>query len=267
MADRLRETLADAGRVLAMEGHGDYVAGHISVRLPEDSGRFLMKPAGIGIEEMRPDNIITVDIEGKKVDGTMPRHNEVFIHSEVLRARSDVQCVIHSHPIHAVAFSSLGKPLVAVSNAAGYFADGRLPIFSETTDLIINQERGKAVARCLGGHAALILRNHGIVATGGSIAEAVWCAIKLEKACQAQLLAEAAGGQNSSLTARTSTTSAAAPIGPICTTTRSATWCGNGAARAAARSCRRRTSPRLRIRTERRTRRSGSRFAASRNDR
>ena len=73
MTDRLRETLADAGRVLAMEGHGDYVAGHISVRLPEDSGRFLMKPAGIGIEEMRPDNIITVDIEGKKVDGTMPR--------------------------------------------------------------------------------------------------------------------------------------------------------------------------------------------------
>ena len=181
MTDRLRETLADAGRVLAMEGHGDYVAGHISVRLPEDSGRFLMKPAGIGIEEMRPDNIITVDIEGKKVDGTMPRHNEVFIHSEVLRARNDVQCVIHSHPIHAVAFSSLGKPLVAVSNAAGYFAEGRLPIFSETTDLIVNQERGKAVARCLGGHAALILRNHGIVATGGSIAEAVWCAVKLEK--------------------------------------------------------------------------------------
>src|SRR5580700_3740660 len=137
MTDRLRETLADAGRVLAMEGHGDYVAGHISVRLPEDFARFLMKPAGIGIEEMRPDNIITVDIEGKKVDGTMPRHNEVFIHSEVLRARSDVQCVIHSHPIHAVAFSSLGKPLVAVSNAAGYFAEGRLPIFSETTDLII----------------------------------------------------------------------------------------------------------------------------------
>ena len=99
---------------------------------------------------------------------------------EVLRARDDVQCVIHSHPIHAVAFSSLGKPLVAVSNAAGYFAEGRLPIFSETTDLIINQERGKAVARCLGRHAALILRNHGIVATGGSIAEAVWCAIKLE---------------------------------------------------------------------------------------
>lgn len=194
MTDQLREALADAGRVLAMEGHGDYVAGHISVRLPGESGRFLMKPAGIGIEEMRPDNIITVDIDGNKVDGAMPRHNEVYIHSEVLRARSDVACVIHSHPMHAVAFSSLGKPLVAVGNSSGYFADGRLPIFAETTDLIISRERGRAVARCLGEKPALILRNHGIVAAGDSIAEAVWTAIKLEKACQLQLLAESAGG-------------------------------------------------------------------------
>jgi L-fuculose-phosphate aldolase len=194
MTDQLRATLADAGRVLAMEGHGDYVAGHISVRLPDDPGRFLMKPAGIGIEEMRPDNIITVDIEGNKVDGAMPRHNEVYIHSEVLRARENVACVIHSHPVHAVAFSSLGKELVAVGNDGGYFAGGRLPIFSETTDLIVSQERGRAVARCLAGHPALLLRNHGIVATGGSIEEAVWTAIKLEKACRVQLLAEAAGG-------------------------------------------------------------------------
>lgn len=194
MTDALRVKLADAGRVLAMEGHGDYVAGHISVRLPGEPDRFLMKPAGIGIEEMRPDNIITVDLEGRKTDGAMPRHNEVYIHSEVLRARGDVHCVIHSHPMHAVAFSSLGKPLAAVGNSGGYFADGRLPVFSETTDLIVSAERGRAVARCLGGNTALILRNHGIVATGGSIEEAVWTAIKLEKACQLQLLAESAGG-------------------------------------------------------------------------
>jgi L-ribulose-5-phosphate 4-epimerase len=189
----LREKLADAGRVLALEGQGDYVAGHVSVRLPDDPTRFLMKPAGIGIEEMRPDNIITVDLEGRKVDGTMPRHNEVFIHSEVLRARPDVNAVVHTHPIHAVAFSSLGKPLVAVGNDASWFV-GRLPIFSETTDLIVDQARGKAVARCLGPQAALILRNHGIVTAAASLEEAVWVALKLERACQTQLLAEAAGG-------------------------------------------------------------------------
>ena len=193
MHQALRERLVDAGRVLALEGQGDYVAGHVSVRLPDRPDHFLMKPAGIGLEEMRPDNIITVDIEGRRVDGSMPRHNEVFIHSEVLRARSDVNAVVHTHPIHAVAFSSLGKPLLAVGNDASWFV-GHLPIFSETTDLIIDSSRGKAVARCLGPHAALILRNHGIVTAGASIEEAVWVALKLEKACRMQLIAESAGG-------------------------------------------------------------------------
>ena len=67
-------------------------------------------------------------------------------------------------------------------------------IADDNADLIISQERGRAVARCLGAHPALILRNHGIVAAGASIEETVWTAIKLEKACQLQLLAEAAGG-------------------------------------------------------------------------
>ena len=193
MTDALRDTLTDAGRVLAMEGQGDYVAGHISVRLPDDPERFLMKPAGIGLEEMTPDNIITVGLDGKKVHGTMSRHNEVFIHSEVLRARPEIQAVIHTHPPHAVAFSSLGRPLVPVGNDGVTFSAG-LPVFSETTDLIITRERGESVARCLGEHPALILRNHGIVAAARSIEEAVWIALKLEKACRVQMLAEAAGG-------------------------------------------------------------------------
>src|SRR5215471_13792745 len=193
MTDALRDTLTYAGRVLAMEGQGDYVAGHVSVRLPGDPERLLMKPAGIGLEEMTADNIITVDIEGRKVHGSMSRHNEVFIHTEVLRARPDVQAVIHTHPPHAVAFSSLGRPLLPVGNDGVTFSAG-LPIFAETTDLIITQARGQAVARCLGEHAALILRNHGIVAAARSIEEAVWIALKLEKACRVQMLAEAAGG-------------------------------------------------------------------------
>jgi L-ribulose-5-phosphate 4-epimerase len=205
MTDMLRETLVQAGRILAREGQGDYVAGHITVRLPNDPDRFLMKPAGIGLEEMTRDNIITVDIEGRKVDGAMPRHNEVFIHSEILRARPDIQAVIHSHPMHAVAFSSLGRPLLPVGNDGIYFHE-KLPVFSETTDLIIDQTRGKAVARTLGPHQALLLRNHGIVAAAASIEEAVWVALKLEKACRVQLLAEWAGGPK--LTAH------AADIGP-----------------------------------------------------
>jgi len=89
--------------------------------------------------------------------------------------------------------SVAGRPLLPVGNDGSVFADG-VPIFDETTDLIINQERGRAVARCLGGHAALILRNHGIVTAGHCIEQAVWLALKLERACRVQLLAEWAGG-------------------------------------------------------------------------
>src|SRR5499426_4691731 len=193
MTEALRKKLTNAGRVLASQDQGDFVAGHVTVRLPDDPSRFLMKPATIGLDEMTIDNIITVDLEGQKVAGTMPRHNEVFIHSEVLRARPEIQCVIHTHAPHAVAFSSLGRELVPVNNEAGYFYK-QLPIFSETSDLIVTQERGKSVARCLGQHGALILRNHGIVTAARSIEEAVWIALKLERACRVQMLAEAAGG-------------------------------------------------------------------------
>ena len=165
MTDALRQKLINAGRVLVDEGQGDYVWGHISARLPDNPNRFLMKPGCLGIEEMTSDNIITVDIEGERVSGDWPRHNEVFIHSEVMRARPDVNCVIHTHPEHAIAFSSLGKELSAMSNDGTMFSAG-VPIFSETTDLITDQPRGKAVARTLGDRGALILRNHGIVTAG-----------------------------------------------------------------------------------------------------
>ena len=193
MTDALREKLINAGRALVDEGQGDYVWGHISARLPDGSSRFLMKPGCIGLEEMSADNIITVDIEGKKVAGSWPRHNEVYIHSEVMRARPDVNAVVHTHPEHVIAFSSLGKPLQAMSNDGTMFSAG-VPVFSETTDLITDQPRGKAVARVLGTGNALILRNHGIVTAGRSIEEAVFIAIKLERACRIQLIAESAGG-------------------------------------------------------------------------
>jgi len=189
----LRGLLADAGRVLAHEGQGDYVAGHVSLRLPDQPNRFLMKPAGIGLEEMTDDNIITVDTDGNKVAGNAGRHNEVFIHSEVLRARPDVQAVVHTHAVYAVVFSSLGKPLQAVSNDGAFFAEG-LPVFSETTELIITPERGKAVARTLGKFGAMILRNHGIVTAAATMEEAVFLALKLNQACHFQVMAEWAGG-------------------------------------------------------------------------
>ena len=193
MSDALKETLINAGRILEDDGQGDYVLGHVTARLPGDPDHFLMKPATIGLEEMTPDNIITVDIEGEKVAGRMLRHNEVFIHSEIMRARPDVQAVVHTHAPHATAFASLGRPLLPVGHGGSLFCEG-LPVFSETTDLIVDQARGRAVARTLGKHDALLLLSHGIVTCGRTVEEAVFLALALEKSCKMQLLVEACGG-------------------------------------------------------------------------
>jgi L-ribulose-5-phosphate 4-epimerase len=189
----LREKLADAGRILEIEGQGDYCMGHVTLRTPEEPDRILMKAGGMGLEEMTPDNIVTINIEGEKVAGTHQRHNEVFIHSEIMRVRPEIQSVVHTHAPHSVIFSSLGKPLQPVGHPGAAFSDG-LPVFSETTDLIVTQELGKAVARCLGQHQVLLLRNHGIVTAGRTLEEAIYLALVLEKACWMQLVAESAGG-------------------------------------------------------------------------
>lgn len=190
--DTLKEGLIRAGRILVEEDQGDFIFGHVAARLPDDPGLFLMKAHTIGLEEITPDNLITLNLEAEKVAGHMPRHLEAFIHSEILRARPDVQAVVHTHAPHAVAFSSLERPLQPIGHDGAMFSGG-LPVFFETSDLIVDQQRGKAVARALGAHNALLLRNHGIVTTGRSIEEATVLALWLENACRSQLLVEACG--------------------------------------------------------------------------
>lgn len=189
----LRERLCDAGAVLESEGQGDYCMGHVTLRSADDPGRILMKAAAMGLEEMTPDNIVVIDIEGEKVGGSHKRHNEVYIHSEIMRVRPEIASVVHTHAPYSVIFSALGKPLVPVGHTGSFFSDG-LPVFSDTTDLIVTQELGRAVARCLGEHNALLLRNHGIVTCGRTLEEAVYLAIQLENACWMQIVAESAGG-------------------------------------------------------------------------
>ncbi len=110
-----------------------------------------------------------------------------------MRARPDVNCVIHTHPEHAVAFSSLGKELQPISNDGTMFSAGVPDLLGDhRPDHQPGARQGRWPA--LGDKSALILRNHGIVTAGSTIEHAVFVAIKLEKACRIQMLAEQAGG-------------------------------------------------------------------------
>ncbi|MFM0625401.1 class II aldolase/adducin family protein [Paraburkholderia xenovorans] len=192
-ADEAKQKLIDAGRILEAQGQGDLTRGHVSVRVPGDPDHFFMKPHSHGFDEITPENIVVCNLDGEKVDGAGRRHSEVFIHSEIFKARPDVMSVIHSHPTHAVALSATGQQLKMISQPSCHFADG-VPYYTDTMNLIRTPDMGAGVARALGSSKAVLMRNHGVAVTGRSIDEAVVLALLLEDACKIQLMTEAAGG-------------------------------------------------------------------------
>jgi L-fuculose-phosphate aldolase len=196
--EKLKEKLIVGGKILAASGQGDFTRGHISVRLPGKGGKpgdlFLMKPHSVGLDEITPNNILTIGLDGEVVAGKARRHSEVYIHSEIYKARADVGCVIHSHPPYAVALSGSGRPLRALSQPGALFhkATG---LYTETMFLIRSQELGAGVAKALGPHRAVLMKNHGIAVACATIEETVVSAISLENAAMIQMIAEAAGTQ------------------------------------------------------------------------
>jgi len=183
----LRRRLAEACRMLAAAGQGDDVWGHATARVP-GTNTFWMKPAGLGLEEIRPEQLLLVDLDGKVLRGRLPRHSEVFIHAEVLRARPEVNGVVHTHPVPATVFSSLDVPLRPIMHEGTNFVPPDVPRFKETSDLIVTPALGRSVARTLSDRPALFLVNHGIVTAGESIEEATVNALLLDKIARAQLM-------------------------------------------------------------------------------
>jgi L-fuculose-phosphate aldolase len=190
--DDIKQRLIMAGKILVAEGQDDFTRGHISVRLPDNPALFFMKPHSVGLDEITMENILTIDLDGNVVAGTARRHSEVFIHTEIFKARPDVSSVIHSHPLYSVALSASGRPLRCYSQPSALFYDA-LGVYSDTIALIRSPALGKGVAAALGPHRAVLLKNHGVTVVGASIEEAVINVIMLENAAQVQMITEAAG--------------------------------------------------------------------------
>ena len=190
--EKIKETLAWAGKVLVGEGQDDFTRGHISMRLPDDAKRFYMKAHSIGLDEITMDNILTIDMEGEVVAGAARRHSEVYIHSEIFKVRPDVNCVVHTHPVYSCALAASARALRAYSQPSALFYKS-LGMYTDTINLIRSHAMGAGVAKALGACRAVLLKNHGVVVTGASIEEAVIGVVMLENAAQIQLVAEAAG--------------------------------------------------------------------------
>jgi len=155
-----------------------------------------MKPHDLGLEEITAKDIIVIDYEGNKLIGSGRRHSEYPIHTEIYKMYPHVNCVIHTHPFYSIIVAATEGTIKTISHEGSLFSG--IPLFTETTSLIRSPESGRAVAKCLKGNRALLMRNHGVVVTGASIEEATVYAVLLEKAAKLQVIASEAGSLSAS---------------------------------------------------------------------
>jgi ribulose-5-phosphate 4-epimerase/fuculose-1-phosphate aldolase len=193
VTEELRRLVSLGCRVLGAADQGDLIWGHVSARDPDGRGVW-MKAAGLGFEEVEPEDVVLVGWEGEVLSGSGRRHAEYPIHTEVMAARSDVGSVIHTHSPAAVALGALGVPLRAVSHEANLFVPPELARFTRTGDLILTADLGAAVAEALGDRNACLLVNHGVVVAAADVPTATVTAYLLDRACRMQLAAMSAGG-------------------------------------------------------------------------
>ena len=189
-----KQRLAAAFRLFGQFGFDEGAAGHITARDPELLDHFWVNPLGMNFKQIRVKDLLLVNANGDVVEGTWPLNRAAFaIHSCIHAARPDVVAAAHAHSLHGKAWSSLRRPLDPLTqDACAFYGDHT--VFDDYTGVVFDLEEGKRIAHALGGHKAVILSNHGLLTVGRtSVDEAAWWFITMERTCQAQLLAEAAG--------------------------------------------------------------------------
>lgn len=184
-----RVDLAAAYRLMDLYGMTEMSANHISTRVPGEDNAFLINPYGLLYDQMHASCFIKLDLAGNILfNPTELGINKAgfVIHSAIHGARHDVDCVIHTHTIAGMAVSAMKCGLLPIAQTSMRFAKiGYHDYWGVATDL----EEQQSLVRDLGDHAGMILRNHGLLVVGGSIAETFYNIFKLERACQVQVAA------------------------------------------------------------------------------
>jgi ribulose-5-phosphate 4-epimerase/fuculose-1-phosphate aldolase len=194
--EELRALVAMAGQVLTALGLVDYL-GHASARVP-GTDRIVIKPkhsptvrgmAGLGADAM-----VVVDLDGQLVEGSARPPAEVFIHTEIYRARPDVAAVVHTHQRAATLAGVLGLPIEPVLHVPSTFVDADPPVWPHPV-LVTDAQRGRDLAGALGDGRFCHLQGHGIVSVAVDLREATVAAAMLEQLAEAALTAAAAGAK------------------------------------------------------------------------
>lgn len=191
----IRCELAATYRLVTLMGWDDLVFTHISARLPDEDGapRFLINPYGLFFEEITASSLVKIDIDGNKVDDNPYPINPAgfIIHSAVHGARHDAACVIHLHSRAGIAVSAQKQGLLRLSQFALQVYDD--VAYHDYEGIALEEEERARLVADVGDRSCLILRNHGTLTMGGSCGTAFLRMYWLERACEVQVSAQAAG--------------------------------------------------------------------------
>jgi ribulose-5-phosphate 4-epimerase/fuculose-1-phosphate aldolase len=190
---QVRLDLAACYRLAAMYGWDDLVSTHLSVRVPGEE-TFLINPFGLLFEEITPASLVKVDMDGNILDDSPYKVNQAgfVIHSAVHAARPDVACVMHLHTRDGVAVSALEAGLLPLNQTAMFMSGGIA--FHEYEGVALDLAERQRLADDLGDAMVMLLRNHGTLAVGRSIAECFTLMYHLERSCTIQVRTLGMGG-------------------------------------------------------------------------
>jgi ribulose-5-phosphate 4-epimerase/fuculose-1-phosphate aldolase len=181
-------------RLFGKFGFDEGVAGHVTVRDPEFSDHFWVNPFGVSFKQMKVSDLILVNHNGDIVEGKHSLLNQAAfaIHSRIHMNLPHVTAAAHTHSVYGKAWSSLGRLLDPITQDSCAFYDDHV-LFDDFSGVVLDVSEGDRISQALGKNKAAILQNHGLLTVGNTVDEAAWWYITMERSCQAQLLAEAAG--------------------------------------------------------------------------
>ncbi len=189
-----RVDLAAAYRLVALFHWDDLIYTHISARVPGPGHAFLINPYGMMFEEITASSLVKVDTDGRKLDDSPHPVNPAgfTIHSAVHAAREDAQCVLHTHTLNGVAVSAQADGVLPISQHS-IFVLSSLG-YHDYEGVALRDDEKPRLVRDLGANNFLMLRNHGLLTVGSSIADAFQAMYFFEATCAIQVRAQAGGG-------------------------------------------------------------------------
>ncbi|MGW0909786.1 class II aldolase/adducin family protein [Streptomyces sp. NPDC002853] len=188
-----KERLAGALRIFGRLGYEDGVSGHITARDPEHEDCFWVNPFGMPFKHITVGDLVLANAEGQVVEGRHHVNQAAFtVHAQAHLARPDVVAVAHCHSLHGRALSTLGELLDPITQESCAFYESHA-LYDGYTGVVVDADEGRRIASALGDHKAVILRNHGLLTVGDSVDAAAWWFLTMERSCQVQLSARAAG--------------------------------------------------------------------------